>query len=90
MGLALLQIVQLVFNVFSLLLLARVLISWFNPNPYSPVVQFLHRVTEPVLAPIRRVLPQTGMMDFSPMVAIILLIIIQRILQQLIFSMFGR
>ena len=90
MGLALLQIVQLVFNIFSLLLLARVLISWINPNPYSPVVQFLHRVTEPVLAPIRRVLPQTGMMDFSPMVAIILLIIIQRVLQQLIISLFLR
>src|SRR4051794_12114597 len=77
-GLALLQIVQLVFNIFSLLLLARVLMSWFNPSPYNPIVQFLHRVTEPVLAPIRRVLPQTGMMDFSPLVAIILLILIQR------------
>jgi YggT family protein len=87
-GELLLQIIQIVFTVFSLILLARALVSWFIQDPYSPIVQFLHRVTEPVLAPIRRVIPPVGMMDLSPMVALILVIVVQRILTQIIISLF--
>ena len=68
-------------------LIGRVLLSWFQIgrcSPLYPIVNVLYQVTEPILAPIRRVLPTFGMMDFSPMVAIFLLIFIQRLLRNLI------
>ncbi|HCE75231.1 MAG TPA: YggT family protein [Dehalococcoidia bacterium] len=57
-------------------ILARVLISWFNVSPGSPffpVIRLIYGITEPIMGPIRRVLPRTGMFDFSPVVALILL-----------------
>ena len=80
-----LQIVNLVFQLFELLILARVLLSWVNASPYSPVVQFLHNVTEPFLAPVRRVLPPTGMFDLSPIVVLIIALVAQRLVVQLLF-----
>jgi YggT family protein len=52
------------------MVLAKVLVSYFLP-PYQPVRRFLDRVVEPALVPIRRLLPQTGMVDFSPVVLIL-------------------
>ena len=57
-------------------LLGRVLMSWINPRFEGPVGRFLYESTEPFLAPIRRVLPQTGVFDLSPIVAFILLSVI--------------
>jgi YggT family protein len=61
------------------IIIIRALLSWVNPDPWNPIVQFLNRVTEPVLAPLRRRLPtwQWGI-DFSPLVAILAIIFIQR------------
>lgn len=61
--------VRALLNLYGLILLVRALSSWFNLDPYHPISQFLYRVTEPVLAPIRQVLPPVGMMDFSIVVA---------------------
>lgn len=63
----------LLVGVYELLLLARVLMSWVNPRFDSPIARFLYDVTEPVLAPIRRALPATGMIDWSPLVAFVVL-----------------
>ncbi|HZQ38510.1 MAG TPA: YggT family protein, partial [Dehalococcoidia bacterium] len=57
-------------------------ISWFPINPRSPWVVVLNDITEPVLAPLRRVVPQLGMIDITPMVAMIVLLVIQRALAQ--------
>lgn len=54
---------------------ARSLLSWFPIDQNSPLYQLLYRVTEPIIDPIRRVMPQTGMMDLSPLVTIIVLIV---------------
>ena len=51
----------------------RVIISWVGLDPRNPVVVFLHDITEPILAPIRQFMPRLGMLDLSPLVAIILL-----------------
>ncbi len=61
-------------------ILGRVIISWINLPPSNPLVVVLHQLTEPILGPIRRMLPQMGMLDLSPMVALIIIIIVQRIL----------
>jgi YggT family protein len=52
---------------------ARALLSWFPVSPDSPLVRMLHEVTEPVLAPLRRVVPRIGMIDLSTMVAIVVI-----------------
>jgi YggT family protein len=63
--------------VYMLLIFARILYSWFA-NPHSRVLHFLIRVTEPVLAPFRRVIPPVGMMDISPIIVMFLLDLLKR------------
>ena len=71
---------------FSLLLIAYVVLSYFM-DPYHPVRNTVNRLVNPILNPIRRLLPQTGMMDFSPIVAIILVQILEYILTRLLISL---
>ena len=54
----------------------RAILSWFIRDPYNPIVRVLDQITEPVLEPLRRIIPRMGMMDLSPLVAIILLSVI--------------
>lgn len=65
---ALAAIVEIVLTVFYWLILFRAIISWVNPDPFNPIVQFVHRVTEPVLEPLRRLLPPMPI-DISPILA---------------------
>ena len=71
---------------FSLLLIAYVVLSYFM-DPYHPVRSTVNRLVNPILDPIRRLLPQTGMMDFSPIVAIILVQVLEYILTRLLISL---
>lgn len=73
-------IINLVFQILSLAIIARALISWFPISPYHPIVTLLNQITEPFLAPLRRFLPMAGGVDLSPLVAIILLQVIERVL----------
>ena len=59
--------------VLTLAIFGRVLMSWVSPRGKDPITPLLYQVTEPILAPIRRVLPQMGMLDLAPMVAILVL-----------------
>ena len=72
--------INILFYVLWAAILGRVIISWLNLSPDNPIVVVLYGITEPILAPIRRVLPQMGMLDLSPMVALIIMIVIQRLL----------
>jgi len=71
--------IQLLAYVVWFLLLARVVVSWTNPRGGGGLVAFIYQVTEPLLAPIRRVLPATAGIDFSPLVAILLLGVVIRL-----------
>ncbi len=62
------------------LIIGRVLISWVDPIGRTAVGSFLIAATEPILAPVRRVLPQTGVMDFSPLVVLIVLGILSSVI----------
>ena len=64
---------DVIFNVYTFLVVVRILISWVNPDPFNPIVGFLTRVTDPVLAPFRRMIPLIGPLDISPVVAIFVL-----------------
>ncbi len=84
----LLTAVNVVFQLASLAILARVILSWLpmlgvRLDPYHPLIRILYQVTDPILDPIRR-FATFGMMDFSPIVALILLDIIRRLLVTLL------
>ncbi len=76
--------VNVFFTLLSLAVLARVLLSWVRVSPYHPAVEFLYRITEPILAPLRRIIPPLGMVDLSPVIALILLQIIGQVLVAII------
>jgi len=65
--------ILLLVTVLWLLVFARVILSWTNPRGGGGLVAFVYQVTEPILAPIRRVLPPTGGLDWSPLIATLLL-----------------
>ncbi|MBU5613258.1 YggT family protein [Geomonas azotofigens] len=78
--LALAKIVELasgLLTVYKYILLASVIISWINADPYNPIVNFIYRVTEPALRRIRRYMPDTGMLDLSPLVLFALIYLVQ-------------
>ena len=64
------QIIDIVLSLYVYVVIARALISWVNPDPYNPIVLFLHRITEPVLQPIQRAIPPLGGLDLSPLILI--------------------
>jgi YggT family protein len=63
-----------------LLVVVSSILSWFRPDPRNPVVKILNAVVDPLLHPIRALLPATGGMDFSPMIAILILWFLQKLL----------
>jgi YggT family protein len=71
------DIVAAAIYVLTIAIIIRALLSWFpNIDPRNPIVEFIVTITEPVLAPIRSVMPRMGMIDFTPLIAIILLQVI--------------
>lgn len=70
-------LVQLFFQLYSFVILARVLMSWVNVDPYSPVARTIYDLTEPVLAPVRNLMPAAGGLDFSPIIVLILLQVVE-------------
>ncbi len=82
------RLIDTLVNLFSLAILIRVILSWVRLDPYHPVSVFIHQVTEPVLAPIRRFLPSTGMIDFSPLIALVLIQVVQVVLSRLLLSLY--
>ena len=81
-------VVDIAFEVYIFILFARVICSWIRVNPYGKVFQFIFSLTEPLLATIRRLMPKTMMLDFSPMILMLVLILLQRLLLTLIYMIF--
>jgi YggT family protein len=69
-------------EILILLILVTSLLSWFQPRPGNPLVRMLHAVVDPLLHPIRAILPSTMGMDFSPMVAMVILWMLQNLLRR--------
>lgn len=81
--LALAEIINMGLNLYMGIIVVRALVSWVNPDPYNPIVLFLYRATEPVMAPIRRRLPFSGFgIDISPIIVIAAILFLQRFLLQ--------
>ena len=74
------QFIQVFFEILDFAIIARILMSWFPANSGGQIRQFLYNVTEPVLAPFRRIIPRIGMIDISPIAAIIVLDLVKMVL----------
>ena len=79
------QMVDLLANLLTILIVISVIVSWVLP-PYHPLREALDRIVDPMLAPIRRVLPATGPIDFSPMILLILVVLLSRVLVSVLLS----
>ena len=77
--LALANVVNIILTMMYWLILVRALISWVNPDPFNAIVQLLYKTTEPILAPLRRMLPVTAI-DFSPILAFLLIVFLRSFL----------
>ena len=78
---ALAKIIDIGLTIYMWIIIGRALISWVNPDPHNPIVTFLYRATEPVLAPIRRWIPLRGMgIDISPIIVILIIYFLQMFL----------
>ncbi len=75
---AIAQILEVVLNILWWLIIIRALVSWVNPDPYNPIVQFLYRTTEPFLIPFRWIIPTRKIgIDLSPIFAILVLLFLR-------------
>jgi YggT family protein len=72
---------QWLLGIYSWIIIAAALISWVSPDPHNPIVRFLRQVTEPVLTPVRRLLPpwKTGGLDLSPLIVLIAIQFVERV-----------
>lgn len=88
---ALATILNYVLEIYTWIIIIRALISWVNPDPYNPVVQFLYKVTEPVLSPLRKMMRtySTGI-DLSPLVVILIIMFLKQFLVSSLFELAGR
>lgn len=75
-------------SLYSFIIFVRVLLTWIpGLDPYNPIVQFLHQITDPVMEPARRIIPPIGMIDISPIVVMVVMSILAQILQDLAVQM---
>ena len=82
-------LVDIALTILYWLILLRALISWVNPDPFNPIVQFLQRTTEPILEPIRRLLPPLAI-DISPIIAFFAIIFVKRFLVPTLMELAAR
>jgi len=82
------NVIDIGLTVYMWVIIIRALISWVSPDPYNPIVRLLYRVTEPVLRPVRRILPIGGIgIDFSPLIVILIIYVLRIFLVRILFQL---
>jgi YggT family protein len=75
------RIIDIALTIYMWIIIIRAVLSWVNPDPYNPIVRMLYRVTEPVMALVRRWIPLQGLgIDFSPIVILLAIVFLQNFL----------
>ena len=80
---ALVRILDLLVNILMFAIIGRAILSWFVRDPSNPVMRLLVDITEPILGPIRRALPQSWMIDLSPLIAILVIQVLWSLVRSL-------
>lgn len=88
MILLLIQVVNIVFEVLTWLIIGRCVLSFIRHNPSQPIIRFVYEVTEPIMAPLRRLIPSAGGIDFSPIVAVLAITMVQKLVTALLWTLF--
>ncbi len=84
----LISLIDTAFTLYRWIILVRIIMSWLpNVDYYNPLVRFIYDITEPVLAPFRRLLPSVGGIDFSPILVFLVLDFVRRIVLQLLIAL---
>ena len=84
---ALATILDYALTILNWLIIIRALISWVNPDPYNPIVQFLYKTTDPILAPFRRLIPVYSVgLDISPIIALVFIWFLKLFIVRTIFQ----
>jgi YggT family protein len=83
----LIQIINIAFSVLIWLVIIRCLLSFIPHNPYQPLIRFVYDVTEPIMAPFRRLIPPIGMINISPIVVVFALELVRRVMIELIWML---
>lgn len=85
------NIINLLFQALNILIIARIVFSFVRVSPYhptwGPIMKFVYDVTEPIMAPVRRILPPMSGLDFSPMIVLLLAGVVRTVLLQLLFGL---
>ena len=77
------KVLDIALTIFMWIIIARAILSWVSPDPYNPIVRFIHNVTEPVLHQVRRRIPLSfGGIDFSPIIILLAVIFLQQFVVQ--------
>jgi len=77
------KVLDIALTIFMWIIIARAILSWVNPDPYNPIVRFIHNVTEPVLYQVRKRIPLSfGGLDFSPIIILLAVIFLQQFVVQ--------
>jgi YggT family protein len=85
---ALAKIIDIVLTIYMWIIIFRAVISWVNADPYNKIVIFLYRATEPVLRPVRRIIPLHNVgIDLSPIIVILMIIFLQYFLVEIIIQL---
>ncbi len=82
-------LVSLIFNILYFLLVIRIILSWVNPDPYNEIVQVIYKVSDPILAPFRRLPLQAGGVDLSPIVAFLVLSVLRNFIVNVLYRVSG-
>jgi len=73
------DVVSLAFDVMMWLIVIRCILSFIRHNPYQPIIRFIYDITEPIMAPFRRLLPSAGGIDFSPIIVWMVLMLLRNL-----------
>ncbi len=82
---ALATMLDMIINVIIFIVIVRAILSWISPDPRNPIVLSIYALSEPILRPVKRIIPPMGSVDLSPLVVIILLFLLKSLLIQLVF-----
>lgn len=85
MSLFIIQLINTAFTVLIWLIIGRCILSFVSHNPYHPIIKFVYDITEPIMSPFRRLLPSAGVIDFSPILAIMAVTLVQYLVMQLLY-----
>ncbi len=80
------RVVDLLFTILELLVFARVMLSWLPISPWNPIARWLRRIVDPILAPFRKVLPSFSGIDFSPLLALAVIYVLQQVVDSLLVA----